>query len=118
MSMKRILVVDDDQAIIELLKDALPTLGFEADFTTRGKQAIKMLTETQYDLVLSDVRMPEINGIEVATAAIKNAPYVPILFMSGNPNVEVEERSFLGKPFTLTQLETKLSIMLDTSSEE
>ena len=117
MSRKRILVVDDDPAIIDLLKDALPTLGFDADFTTEGGQAIQMLKELQYDLVLSDIRMPEINGIEVATAAIENAPYVPILFMSGNPNVEVEERSFLGKPFTIAQLETKLSIMLEASSE-
>jgi CheY-like chemotaxis protein len=115
--MKRILVVDDDQSIIDLLKDALPTLGFDADFTTDGSQAIEMLKEQFYDLVLSDIRMPEINGIEVATAAIKNAPYVPVLFMSGNPNVEVEERSFLSKPFTITQLETKLSIMLEASSE-
>jgi len=118
MSKKRILVVDDDYSIIDLLKDALPTFGFEADFTTKGGRAIELLEEQHYDLILSDIRMPEINGIEVATAAIKTSPQVPILFMSGNPNVKVEERSFLSKPFTLSQLETKLNLMLNKTDDD
>lgn len=118
MNMKRILVVDDDEAILELLRDALPALGFSADFTTEGGQAIEMLQTKVYDLVLSDIRMPERNGIEVAAAANQNLPHVPILFMSGNPNVQVEERSFLPKPFTITQLETILEIMLDEGASD
>ena len=116
--MKRILVVDDDETILTLLNEALPSLGFEADFAPSGGNAIELLKTNQYDLILSDIRMPEINGIEVAQVATQNMPYTPILFMSGNPNVRVEEQSFLPKPFTISELEVKLSIILDSSSSE
>ncbi|MFQ5575648.1 MAG: response regulator [Anaerolineae bacterium] len=110
--MKRILVVDDDKTILELLKDALPALGYRADFAIAGNQAINMIKARSYDLILSDIRMPEINGIDVARAAYQDRPEVPILFMSGNPNTIVEDRSFLAKPFTLTELETKIEFAL------
>lgn len=116
--MKRILVVDDDDAILTLLQEALPTLGFDADFAADGIKAIELLEGEKYDLILSDIRMPDVTGIDVARAASKNSPYVPILFMSGNPNVRVEERSFLAKPFTIAELETKLGFMLDNPGGE
>ena len=116
--LKQILVVDDDEAILSLLKDALPSLGFEADFAANGDQAIALIEVNRYDLILSDIRMPEVTGIDVARYASRTSPYVPILFMSGNPNVRVEERSFLAKPFTITELEAKLSSVLDNLSPE
>jgi CheY-like chemotaxis protein len=116
--MKRILVVDDDRAILDLLTEALPSLGFEADFAVSGGNAIELLRNQRYDLILSDIRMPEVNGIEVAQVAMRSTPFTPILFMSGNPNVRVEEQSFLAKPFTISELEVKLSYMLDSATLE
>ena len=116
--MTRILVVDDDEAVLTLLKEALPMLGFEADFASSGNEAVNLIKTKQYELILSDVRMPEMNGIEVATAAFRTSADMPVLFMSGNPNVQVEERSFLAKPFTITQLETKLSFMLNENTSD
>lgn len=110
--MKRILVVDDNDAILKLLKSVLPKLGFDADYASSGNSAVELLKNQNYDLILSDIRMPDVNGIEVATAASVSSPHVPVLFMSGNPNVQVEERSFLPKPFTTKQLEAKLDFML------
>lgn len=110
--MKYILVVDDDETILDLLKEALPALGYDADFAQDGQKAIKLIKAKAYDLILSDIRMPEINGIDVALVAYKNRPYVPILFMSGNPNTIVEERSFLSKPFSITELETRIEYAL------
>ncbi|MEM7033502.1 MAG: response regulator [Chloroflexota bacterium] len=116
--MTRILVVDDDEAVLALLKEALPMLGFKADFASSGNEAVNLIETEEYELILSDVRMPEMNGIEVATAAFKSSADIPVLFMSGNPNVQVEERSFLAKPFTITQLETKLAFMLNNNSSD
>lgn len=110
--MKRVLVVDDDQAVLDMLEEMLPALGFEADFARGGCQAIKLLEEGHYDLVLSDVRMPRINGIDVARSVSKKRPGTPILFMSGQPNVLVEEQSFLAKPFTTADLEIRLDMLL------
>lgn len=116
--MKRILVVDDDETILELLREALPALGYNADFAITGDKAIKLITSRSYDLILSDIRMPEINGIDVARAAYKNRPNVPILFMSGNPNTIVEERSFLAKPFTISELETRIEFAISPPDED
>ncbi len=116
--MKRILVVDDDEAILRLLKKTLAMLGFEADCTTQGQQAIELLQKYRYDLILLDIRMPEVNGVEVAAAAHKNAPSIPILFMSGNPNIKLEKRCFLTKPFNITELKTKLDIMFNADASD
>ena len=110
--MTQILVVDDDKAVLNLLREALPTLGFDADFADNGDEAIELIKQKPYDLIISDIRMPNMNGIEVATAAIRDSQYIPVLFMSGNPNVQVEEQSFLEKPFSIAELEAKISFML------
>jgi len=115
--MTHILVVDDDETILDLLKEALPALGYTADFAVAGDEAIQLLKKKPYDLILSDIRMPDINGIDVARAAYEDRPEVPILFMSGNPNTIVEDRSFLAKPFTITELETKLEYVLTPQDE-
>ncbi len=116
--MTRILVVDDDKAIIDFLKQALPALGHNADFADSGQDAIQLLNTNRYDLILSDIRMPEKNGIDVARAAYRIAPEVPVLFMSGNPNTIVEEQSFLAKPFTVAELETRIDIALAPPEDE
>ena len=110
--MTYILVVDDDETILELLKETLPALGYDADFALSGEQAIELLNTNVYDLILSDVRMPEKNGIDVARAANEASPHIPILFMSGNPHTIVESQSFLSKPFTISELETRLEVAL------
>ena len=116
--MKLILVVDDDSTILDLLRETLPALGYQADFANGGPQAMQCIKAQDYDLILADISMPQINGIDVARAAARQKPYVPIIFMSGNPNTIVEERSFLAKPFTIDQLETKIQNVLTENSDE
>ncbi len=116
--MTRILVVDDDEAIIDFLKQALPALGYDADFADNGQDAIQLLGSEIYNLILSDIRMPEKNGIDVARAAYRVSPDMPVLFMSGNPNTIVEERSFLAKPFTISELEMRLDVALAPPDDE
>ncbi len=116
--MAKILVVDDDESIISFLQEALPALGYNADYAESGQQAIQLLETGMYDLILSDIRMPEKNGIDVARAAYKVAPHVPVLFMSGNPNTIVEDRSFLAKPFTVSELELRVDAALRPPEEE
>jgi len=116
--MARILVVDDDVSIIGFLQEALPALGYTADYAESGQKAIELLETEMYDLVLSDIRMPEKNGIDVARAAYKMSPHVPVLFMSGNPNTIVEDRSFLAKPFTVAELELRIDAALAPPEDE
>ena len=116
--MAKILVVDDDVSIISFLQEALPALGYGADYAESGQDAIQLLEDNVYDLILSDIRMPEKNGIDVARAAYKLAPHAPMLFMSGNPNTIVEDRSFLAKPFTVAELELRIDTALRPPEDE
>ncbi len=116
--MTRILVVDDDTTIIQLLQEALPALGYTADYAESGQEAIRLLQKQEYDLVLSDIRMPEKNGIDVAREAYQISPHIPILFMSGNPNTIVEDQSFLAKPFSIAELEMRIDAALAPSDDD
>ncbi|RKZ22862.1 response regulator [bacterium] len=62
--MKRILLVDDDEDLLELYRETLQEEGFSVDTATNGREAVEKVKEKEYDLVVLDIRMPEMDGIE------------------------------------------------------
>ncbi|MGH7629574.1 MAG: PAS domain-containing hybrid sensor histidine kinase/response regulator, partial [Gemmatimonadales bacterium] len=101
----RVLAVDDDPAVLALLARMLRTLGFEVTTATNGRQAIAALETRGFDLVVTDVVMPEMDGMAVARAA-KRRGDVPVLFVTGCTPEELAHRGLAGagavmqKPFT------------------
>lgn len=67
--MKKVLVVDDDAGIRDFLTDSLDMLGYAAFASTSGAEALDFLRETEVDVVLADVNMPEIGGVDLARRA-------------------------------------------------
>ena len=67
--MKKVLVVDDDAGIRDFLTDSLDMLGYATFSSTNGAQALDFLRETEVDLVLADVNMPEVGGVDLARRA-------------------------------------------------
>ena len=59
---KRVLLIDDDEGILRVLGKVLSGLRFELDVASSGRQAVQMLGRNDYDLILSDIRMPELDG--------------------------------------------------------
>jgi len=80
---KRIVIVDDDVLIAESLADILNGEGFEATAVFSGKDAIDWAGTTKPDVVVSDVVMPEMNGIEVARSIREFLPQCRIILFSG-----------------------------------
>jgi CheY-like chemotaxis protein len=82
-SEKRILVVDDDDAIRALLSTVLRRRGLRVDVARNGRDAVEMLAETRYALVLLDLMMPLMSGYEVlehiADESLSDRPYVLVL---------------------------------------
>lgn len=79
--MKKILIVDDEDDILESIKMLLEVMGYKAEITDDGNKAIRMLKKEKFDLVLLDILMPKISGIEVlkkirADPQIKNQKVV------------------------------------------
>lgn len=62
---KKILVIDDEELVIESVRRLLKREGYDATVVTSGKQALDKVKETDFDLVVSDIRMPELDGINV-----------------------------------------------------
>ena len=80
---KRILVVDDDTIMRETLRDILLFEGFSVSSADGGSQAISQLSDESFDLVITDILMPQRDGLEVITEAKKMYPKMQIIAISG-----------------------------------
>ncbi len=84
----RVLVVDDEQVIREILADFLSMEGFSVRTAEDGASALEELSRTHYDLILSDLKMPKMGGLELLTQAKEKNPEVVVIIMTGFGTVE------------------------------
>lgn len=109
-----ILVVDDDVAICELLADFLESLGFRVLRAQSGTDALDAIRHTRPDLVITDMSMPEMGGVELCEALERrpDTAQIPRLIMSAWPTRVARDlagghaHAFLRKPFDLDNLES------------
>ena len=120
VSTYNILVVDDDEHILELLKDFIASKGYRVDTASNGKSALSELGSHVYDLVLVDLNLPDMDGVDLVKWISRNAPETITVILSGYATLEsaIEVISlgafdFLVKPVELA----KLNIVLDNGLE-
>ncbi|MDI6757916.1 MAG: response regulator transcription factor, partial [Endomicrobiia bacterium] len=116
--MKRIVIIEDDADVAEVVKVIAEKLGFEHTLFAEPTPAVEFIKKTLPDLVLLDIMMPgEINGFEVAKAlrAWALTRRIPILAMSGYDSQQTQSRIFaagaddyIAKPFDLKDLEKRI----------
>ena len=113
LSEKRLLVADDEEIIRETVRDVLAGNGCEVHTAKDGDEALDLLAVHDFDLVLSDIKMPGKNGYEVFSAAKDKNPHCPVIFMTGfgyDPNHSIVRArreglsAVLFKPFKVDQL--------------
>jgi CheY-like chemotaxis protein len=80
--MTKILVVDDEPANLKILRYILDHEGYETAGAKDGVEALELLAESRFDLVLSDVKMPRLSGVALARHLRSNMPVTPIVLMS------------------------------------
>jgi two-component system cell cycle response regulator CpdR len=108
--MYRILLAEDDQVMREYLSRALERSGYRVAAVDRGTAALPLLENDQFDLLLTDVVMPEMDGIELAQRAQEIAPDMRVMFITGFAAVTlkagkaVPQARVLSKPFHLRDL--------------
>ncbi|MBN1345760.1 MAG: response regulator [Phycisphaerae bacterium] len=114
---KRLLVADDEDAIRETLYEVLRKEGCEVDTARDGAQAVALLAQGDYDLVLADIRMPHKNGYEVFADAKERNPDCPVILMTGfgyDPDHSIVRArqeglsAVLFKPFKVDELLTAI----------
>lgn len=81
--MTQILVVDDESEIREFLGRHLRYLGYEVDFASNGKEGLERLAEKRVDIVISDIGMPVMNGVEMLTRIRQDFPMVRVIMITG-----------------------------------
>jgi DNA-binding response OmpR family regulator len=119
---KRILVVDDDENILSLERTILEQKGFAVTTADSGAEALEILGKEDFDLVLLDVMMPEIDGFTVCRR-IKEEPRtkeIPVIFLTAKGGGEALAEGFesgaimyINKPFTANKLLTIVNTMLE-----
>lgn len=109
--MKRILVVDDDETIRDIIKSFLELNAFNVTTASDGHSAISLLNEEKFDLVLADIVMPEISGIDILQNIIESKKNVPVIMITAHGSIQnaVETMKmgcfdYVTKPFILDEL--------------
>lgn len=108
--MEKILIVDDENDIAELISDILLDEGYETVIKNNGNSAINEIKENSYDLILLDIMMPDMSGINVC-AEIRNYVSCPIIFLTAKAQLidkligfEVGADDYITKPFINEEL--------------
>lgn len=108
--MAKILVVDDERSIRNTLKEILEFEGYEVHLAEDGKQGVSMALAEDFDLIYSDVKMPEMDGLDLLKA-IRDKVKAPIVLISGHGNIETAVDAikkgawdFIEKPVDLNRL--------------
>ncbi len=85
----RILVVDDEPEITKVLRDLLVFAGFEVETAGNGKQAMSLLSGTRhFDLMITDMKMPEMDGLELLRLTHQLKKTIPVVILTGRPTVD------------------------------
>ncbi|MEO0907704.1 MAG: response regulator [Pseudomonadota bacterium] len=106
----RILLAEDEEAMRTYLERALTNAGYEVKSVDRGTEAVPLLENEDFDLLLSDIVMPEMDGIELAQRCSEVSPRTKVMFITGFAAVslrasrEQPQAKVLSKPFHLRDL--------------
>ncbi len=116
----RILVVDDEESIRDLLRLVLTGEGYSVITANDGKEAIEYLEAQRFDLVITDLVMPRVNGVEVLRAAKRIDPNYPVMVITGYPSVETVTKlvrlgagDYLTKPFNIDVVRVTVAKLLE-----
>lgn len=106
-----ILVVDDELLIRDLLYDFFNNQGWQISVAENGEKALELLKGQSFDLVLSDIKMPELDGLRLTARLRETHPDLPVILMTGFPSVEsavealrAKAEDYVIKPFNINQL--------------
>ncbi len=109
--MSNILIIDDERSIRNVLKDILSNEGYKMDEAADGEEGLKKFTSNNYDLVLCDIKMPKMDGLDFLQKAYQHNPDVPVIMISGHGNIETAVEAvkkgafdYISKPPDLNRL--------------
>ncbi len=121
MNKVKILVVDDEEDLLDLISYNLKKAGYEVSTAINGKKGIELAKRQKPDLILLDIMMPEMNGIEVCEVLMRDEilKQIPVVFLTARGEEEIEVKTldlgaddFLAKPISTTKLVSRIKAVL------
>ena len=120
--MNHIAIVEDDASIAEMLSFHMTSQGYQINHFADGEEARKNLMETDYDLVLLDIMLPNCNGLDICKALRQRSPTVPILMLTSLDGeadrvigLELGADDYLTKPFSMRECTARVKALLRRS---
>jgi two-component system response regulator (stage 0 sporulation protein F) len=117
----KILVVDDDPEICHLIEQILKREGYQVDVSFSGIEALQMIRSFNYHLLLTDLEMPGVDGLELARKAKKQDPEIRVIMVAGNTAIDTTVQSlrhgvdiYITKPFNIFELKKAVKQTLHT----
>ncbi|UQB42293.1 response regulator [Thiomicrospira microaerophila] len=109
--MIKLLIVDDELAILKVLKWRLEMAGFQVETAINANEALEKIQTGVYDLVLTDIRMPKVDGLSLIETIKQHNNNLPCIVMSGHADIDIENEThrvgavgYLHKPVKFDEL--------------
>jgi len=106
------MVLDDEPIVCKRLKPALEKLGYEVDAFTQSPEAMQQIQRVNYDIVITDLKMKEVDGMQFLSEAKKRHPATEVIVITGFATMETAKQSFqkgvfdfIAKPFKLSEIQ-------------
>jgi len=116
MEREKILITDDDQSIREMLLDMIHLFGYECQAACNAEETLKILKEDNFSIVISDIKMPEIDGISLTKLIKDRYSEIDVVIITGYDTdysfkdvIKAGASDFVTKPFSIDELEAKLN---------
>jgi DNA-binding NtrC family response regulator len=110
---KRILIIEDDEEMRALLRDVIEEEGYQTDSVNNGSEAYRKLVKEPFDLIITDVRMPGLTGLDILPGMKKLQPEAPVIVITAFGSEEIQRKAFekgarayLEKPIHFQNLRT------------
>lgn len=120
----KILVVDDEPEVRQLMEHFLTERGYDVRIAENGRLALVTLDTFTPDVVLLDMHMPEMDGLETLRRLVVRSPSLPVIMITVNDDIETTARllqlgaaDYVPKPFNLEYLEQAINIQLSATHE-
>jgi DNA-binding NtrC family response regulator len=123
MEKKKVLVIDDEQIVLDSVSKVLTAENYEVDASLSGRQGLDWAIERHYDIVLTDILMPDMGGMRVLKYIKRAKPSLPVMIITGYATVKSAVQAmklgaadYVEKPFTPDQLLKAVASALDTAA--
>ena len=125
MKKQKALVIDDEQVVLDSVSKILTDENYEVDVSLSGREGLNWAIQKNYDIVLTDIRMPDIGGMRVLRDIKRANPSLPVVMITGYASIQSSVQAmklgaadYIEKPFTPDQLMEAVNSALDIAARK